>query len=377
MIKALLSRLRASAPFFAAAPCDGLIAASLAARDLLVAAAAIEAANDGAPAQRILLLPMGDIALRDGRGPFRIDDLAHAEAVIAATAAWAGNSDLVVDYDHQTFYAVGANKGGTAIAAGWIRKLSADAAGIWGDVEWTSAAAAALAAREYRYISPLFLPAPDGRVLRLANAGLVNVPAIADLPAVAAAVQENDPVNYMKIAAALGLPETASEDDIVAAIGNMAMPQAASSKLQGLFGLPASASFVDLVAAATAGVPDPAKFVPIADLAAANTRLGTLEGERRGRLVAAATAAGKLLPAQASWAAGYIEKDEAGFTAWLAGAPVVIAAGAILDGEVVGLGTLSGDALTAAASNYIAAQAQLGIVVTAGVAVRHVLSKGK
>ena len=375
VITALLSRLRALGSATANNAEDGFVAAGVEMGGF-VAAAAVEAAPEGAPAQRILLLPMGQIALRDNRGPFRLDDLAHAEEVISATTSWAGHSDLVVDYDHQTFYAVGPKNGGRAIAAGWIRKLSADAAGVWGEVEWTAAAAAALAAREYRYISPLFLPAADGRVIRLANAGLVNVPAIADLPAVAAAMKETD-VNYTKIAAALGLAPEASEDDIVAAIAAMMRPMVdASASLQGLFGLPVTASVDELVAAATLGVPDPAKFVAAADHAAATARLDVLESDRRAGIVAAATKAGKLTPAQGAWAKGYVDKDEAGFVAWLETAPVVVAAGALKDDQVIVSEGLQGEALTAAATDYIAAQAALGITITASGAVRHVLSKG-
>ena len=373
MISALLSRFRASSvPALVAASTEA--AATVNAGHLVAAATA-----DGAVLQRVQLLPVGTFRLRDGRGPFCVADRAAAEAIVAASLAYAGRRDIAIDYDHQMVNAIGPGKTGTAIASGWVKNLTADDAGVWADIEWTPAATDRLKAREYRYISPVFTAGKDGRVQAIRCAGLVNDNALDELPAVAAQTanqsREND-VNYAKIAAALGLPVAASEDDIVAAIAKMAMPVAASTQLQGLFGLAANATFEQLVAAATAGVPDPAKFVPAADMAAAAARLGVLEAERRERLITAATASGKLLPAQEGWAKSYIEKDEAGFNAWLAGAPVVVAAGSLLDGQVVAPGALSGDALTAAASEYIAAQAQKGITITADVAVRQVL-KGK
>ena len=46
------------------------------------------------------------------------------------------------------------------------------------NVEFTASAKAMIQAGEYRYVSSVFEYAPDGRVLRLLHAGLVNNPAL-------------------------------------------------------------------------------------------------------------------------------------------------------------------------------------------------------
>lgn len=156
-----------------------------------VAASGIDLGATNVPPRRVKLLPVGRVDMRDGRGPFMVRDQAHAARIVAATRAWLGSADMMFDYDHQSVFAAGEGKGGTAIAAGWAKgdKLSAEPDGIYAnDVEWTTAARQKLAAREYRYLSPLFLAAKgSGDVMQLKNAALVNMGAI-DLPAIAASV---------------------------------------------------------------------------------------------------------------------------------------------------------------------------------------------
>lgn len=67
---------------------------------------------------------------------------------------------MVIDYEHQTDHT--SENGQPAPAAGWIRELDVRGGALWGRVEWTAKAAASIAAREYRYISPTFrhTPAP-------------------------------------------------------------------------------------------------------------------------------------------------------------------------------------------------------------------------
>ncbi len=66
---------------------------------------------DGAPARRVKLLPMGQIAMRDGRGPYRIRDKAHAEQIVDATRKFFGSADMPADRDHQMLHAVKAGVG--------------------------------------------------------------------------------------------------------------------------------------------------------------------------------------------------------------------------------------------------------------------------
>jgi phage I-like protein len=63
-------------------------------------------------------------------------------------------------------------------AAGWIKELRHDETGLWGRVEWTARAAAMIAAREYRTLSPAFLHDDAGVITQAKSAGLVHNPAL-------------------------------------------------------------------------------------------------------------------------------------------------------------------------------------------------------
>ncbi len=315
--------------------------ASAAAAVLTCSAIAEVPAEAGA---RVLLFPMGETLTRDGRR-YRLDNETHARSVIDASVKHAGRRQIPVDYDHQLVYGVGAAGpgkvgGGQAPAAGWIdpATLSADAAGIWAVATWTETAAARLAAREYRYVSPSFAAGPDGRISKIVFLSLVNDPAIDELPAVAFTQPENPTME--KIALALGLAADATIDAILAAIAKMGgvpqMPESMATAASAL-GLGADATADQIfTAAVAAATPDPAKFVPVAALTETQTRLAALEDERRGRIITAAAEAGKISPALRPWAENFIKKDEAGFNAWLKDAPAILTAGAQLNGQPAG-----------------------------------------
>jgi phage I-like protein len=120
--------------------------------------------------QWIRILPMGEVALGDGREPFRV----NREALESVLTAWEkrGN-DLVIDYEHQTL------DRGIAPAAGWIKTLEAREEGLWARVEWTERAQAYISSREYRYLSPVItLNKQTRQPMELLNAALTNCPAI-------------------------------------------------------------------------------------------------------------------------------------------------------------------------------------------------------
>lgn len=192
--------------------------------------------HDAAPAreQWIHLLPAGTFMGRDGRGPYRVDD---PVAVMTATREYHGKAQMPADYEHQIDHAP--KNGKPAPAAGWIKGLEARADGIWGLVEWTSAAHRAIQAREYRYISPVFYHGRDGRVTRLARVALTNTPNL-ELKALNSA---GDPMDIIEeLRQLLALPEDAEQSAILAKIR----------------------SLIDGPASGHAAI-DPAKFVPIGD----------------------------------------------------------------------------------------------------------------
>jgi phage I-like protein len=141
----------------------------------------------------VRLLPLGEVPLGDGREPLWVDQ----EALAAMVAHFQERGlDLVVDYEHQTL------SGRKAPAAGWIRELEIRIAGetpapqdgLWARVEWTATARQHLAAREYRYFSPVLrLEDKTRRPLALLHAALTNTPAINGLtPLVAKSMGRSD-----------------------------------------------------------------------------------------------------------------------------------------------------------------------------------------
>ena len=127
------------------------------------------------------LIPSGVFNGRDGRGPYRNE---HPEQVIAATRKLGMTAGLPIDFDHAID--LGAPQGQPAPAAGWIKELRLVDGAIQGRVEWTAAGAKALAAKLYRYISPVFEFSGDGAVRRLLRAAVTNNPNLY-LTAIAAA----------------------------------------------------------------------------------------------------------------------------------------------------------------------------------------------
>ncbi|SOC46647.1 phage I-like protein [Rhizobium subbaraonis] len=174
---------------------------------------AVALPDDAADAPEwIHLVPTGQLlSTFDGRGPYRVADAA-ALARISLQAA--DGARLVLDENHSTDLA--APKGEPAPARGWITDLQARDDGIWGKVEWTKAGAALMADRAYRHISPVISHRADGLVTAILRASLVNKPNLRGLTA----LHQEQPMEFLKkLAASLGLPETASEADVLAAVG--------------------------------------------------------------------------------------------------------------------------------------------------------------
>ena len=164
----------------------------------------------------VLLFPVGQNEL-EGEGSYLVDE--ESFALVQAEFARRG-LDLVIDYEHQTL------GDGPAPAAGWVRELVFDpAAGILARVEWTDRATGHLSAREYRYFSPVFwVDKKTGRLCGLHSVALTNTPKHnRQLPLVA----KHQPVEgcmdiLKKLAALLGLPEDATEEAVLAAVGGLA-----------------------------------------------------------------------------------------------------------------------------------------------------------
>ena len=175
-------------------------------------ALALAGAEGGAPTE-ILLLPAGEVRTRpnDGRPSWHNTDPA---AVVTASAQLA--QDLPIDFEHQTQRAK--DNGQPAPASGWIKRVFERDGAVWGAVEWTAEAARMVAAKQYRFISPVFSYDPSSRkVQRILGAALVNEPALY-MPALARAGDNGGTMDFLeKIRAAFGLGPAATEDEMIAA----------------------------------------------------------------------------------------------------------------------------------------------------------------
>lgn len=292
-----------------------------------IAALSVDLVGPKAPSE-FRLIPAGRFKSADGSGrPAGIPDgwlmtAALANRLIVAAALRA--NDYVIDYDHQTLYAE--KNGQPAPAAGWFKSMEwRDGDGLYATgVRWTAAAAARIHAGEYRYISPMFLYAADGSVIALLPTALTNNPGLDGLTDFYTAAlsayfpQEESPMK--ELLKALGLPETATEAEALAALS--ALRSAHTGEL----------------AALSAKAPDPAQYVSVAVLSATQSELATTRAElvalkstqhaaEVDKVVAAALTAGKLTPATEAWARELGQANLAALNTFITAAPVVVAPG--------------------------------------------------
>lgn len=270
-----------------------------------------------APADRIELIPVGPFKTADKRPQFRIDD---AEAVIAASLDLAPGRVLPIDFDHRTFAAPGS---ADSRAAGWITGLEVEGDRIMASVEWTEEGRQAVSGRSYRFVSPVFKNLPDGQVVLIEGAGLVNTPALPQLRQLASKENSMDPIT--QIAGLLGLTAEKSADIVsrVTALIAAETQLAAITKAAKLEGPDAATQICARLAAPAA---DPAQFVPKASFDQLQTQFAELQKTvRDGSVEAALEKArdeGKLTPDLEGWATQLASKDLAEFQAWAAVAPV-------------------------------------------------------
>ncbi|ESY41911.1 hypothetical protein X747_14735 [Mesorhizobium sp. LNJC384A00] len=254
-------------------------------------------ASDDARKQWVHLMPSGTFSGKDGRGPWT---LRKPEAVIEASRRYAGLNQIPIDYEHQLVNAK--TNGKPAPAAGWITGMQARDNGIWALVEWTPAAAAHIANREYRYLSPAFTTTrrDGGDVITIVHAGLVNTPNLDQLTAVANAQENQDMEKQLEeLKKLLGLDPTADMAAVIAKVGTLLTTPAAN-----------------------AATPDPAQFVPIGAfqqaVAEANQlRQGITKADAEAH-VSAHIASGHIAPFMKEWAVSLCTVNKPSFDSFVA-----------------------------------------------------------
>ena len=199
------------------------------------------AGHEGPAAQgpiRVQLSPFGEFVLRDGgkrSGATQRCSRAAFEAMVANWKAM-GERDILVDVDHASA------TGGSTEAAAWAKNLRVEDDGLCADFELTPRGRELVEGKSYRFVSPGWTLADDGTPLALCSVALTNRPNLPVKPVVnaddAGGRDPDDPttatkgteMDLKKIAAALGLPETATEDEVIAAIASMKDAQAQAAE---------------------------------------------------------------------------------------------------------------------------------------------------
>ncbi len=229
-------------------------------------------AGDHIPA-RILLAPWGHV--ESTNGSFVVDE----ESADSALSAFEEHgTDLPIDYEHQTLGGNYSSPTGQAPAAGWIKRILAEPGiGLMAEIVWTDRAKEMLAAKEYRYLSPV-------AVIRKTDRKLMAIqPAIAGMAPIvnrcASEISANAPLAALR-----------DELELSAEAGAEEVLLAASERLQAMH-------------------------------RAAQLR-------HVGQRVSEAMRAGKLVEAQRAWAEAMVAREENLFDEWLHAAPVIVARGA-------------------------------------------------
>ncbi len=156
------------------------------------------------------LLPAAEFTGADGRGPYAKPDMA---ALIAQFDK--DGRRLPVDENHSIDLA--GKQGHPSPARGWIVELQAREDGLWGRVEWTGEGEKIVAGKEYGFLSPVFLHGQTKpyKVAKMLRVALTNDPNLSQLTSLHS---KEDDTMLEELRKALGLPETADEAAVLAAV---------------------------------------------------------------------------------------------------------------------------------------------------------------
>lgn len=185
------------------------------------------AATEGKAPEWVELIPAGPTVLgRDGR-TWLFDDLAQRLVLDAFTSR---GIDLAVDWEHAS--EILAPSGQPAPASGWVDQLEIRDGALWGHIAWTPTAAAQVATREYRFLSPVFdYDLTFMRISRMVSIGLTNKPNLF-LTALNHEAQEHQVPLPIALCSALGIAESATENEAIAAATQLKTAAAARNSEQ-------------------------------------------------------------------------------------------------------------------------------------------------
>jgi phage I-like protein len=223
------------------------------------------------------LAPLGEFP--GMRGEEQVTQILDRQAFDQVCAAFA--PEILVDFEHR------AENTDDTTAAAWIQKLSIRDDGLWALLRFTDAGAEAVRGRRLRFLSPVWPLDPSGRPTRLQSAALTNTPNFALRPvlnkAAGLSTTPKGPKNMKELAALFGLPETASEAEILTAAKAM---QESVATLQQRVDEMTKATLKDeatKVAESAGQIANKAKFIDlyVANKAFALEMLETLAAQRK------------------------------------------------------------------------------------------------
>lgn len=238
----------------------------------------------GGAADWIMLSPLGAdglIKTVDKRGPYKIADA--AKLIQASLNAHHGR--IPVDENHATDLA--APTGGPSPARGWIVEMQPRSDGIYGRVEWSSAGAALMSEKAYRYISPVFIVDKAGTVLDMPRVSLTNTPNLLGMAALHSQ-ETNDMDLLTQLRNILGLGADADEAAVLAKLKDALTSSAAMNsiaKVAGIVGVADNATVINAVTALKAGLAPIAKAAGLkddADGAAIVTAINAISAAAKG-----------------------------------------------------------------------------------------------
>jgi phage I-like protein len=321
--------------------------------------AALDVGNQQGNERWIQLLPPGLHQVNAMTGPARI--LADRRgASLAQSALQAQGRPGLFDYEHRSLLSV--DKADSR-ASGWLHEISwDDARGVLGRLELTPSALKAVREGEYRYVSPV-VEHDDltGQIFRIVGGTLTNDPAIKNQEALAAlrnrtsSLVEGDPTAHTgketnmeellkQLAAALGLGETATKEQILAKLGEQVSAEQtaqaalkaagamigelaalAGGKADGAIADQATAIRTALSAAKNSGGGETTLSALKADVAALTAANGALSKKLRDeefeRVMTPLRAAGKTAPAEENGLRLLFDADRGEFDASMAARP--------------------------------------------------------
>lgn len=299
--------------------------------------------------KEIKILPLGFVHSR--KGDFNVDD-ESADLIIKQFKD--RKLDLVIDYEHQTL------GGQQAPAGGWIKELYKGEDAIVAKVEWTKRAEEYLKNKEYRYLSPVVLVRKrDNKATAVHSVALTNTPAVDGMFAIVNSntvdienlnkYKEEVEMDLKEIIELLGLPETATEAEVKAALSAARAAKdgskkegpegvkkeepkkegtvedekiVANSTILGLLGCEAGATTEDVAASIMA-----LKAGDVDVQAEVKALKAQIQERNADELVAKALKDGKITAAQKDWAKEYALSDSKGFEAFMEKAPKVVPTG--------------------------------------------------